>query len=253
MDTQQPPLLSLDANPKLPSDESAPGSDSGSPTSETGLESEPKKQKLEEAGGGDDDEEVADGDGSENDEEEDDEDVQIIYVEEEDDGTVREEFVQAPSEPIIWYPKDKEGQKIFERYFEIVKESEGFDIGELPPVDVIERGVVPVDWESEFQSNNVENCVIHVIREYNEENKGVSELRPDEIEKANLSSCGGENYYITFDATDLLSPDPNLARKTYQAEVYRNIEGGVLSTTLFREKGQKQFIYVKEDRQITYI
>ncbi|CAL1385681.1 unnamed protein product [Linum trigynum] len=202
----------------------------------------------------DDEDEVADGDSSENDEEDDDEDVQIIYVEEEeeDDGTVREEFVQAPSKPLIWYPKDKEGQETFKRYYEIVKESEGFDVGELPPVDIFEGGVLPVDLDSEFMGNYVKDSVDYVIRRYNEEHMGESELRLDSIEKANWSPCAGENYYITFDATDLLSSDPNRAKRTYQAEVYRNISG-VLSTTLFREKGQEQFIKVMEDRPITYI
>ncbi|CAL1412807.1 unnamed protein product [Linum trigynum] len=148
------------------------------PESETGLETELKKQKREEAGESNDDE-VGD-------EWEDDEDVEIEIVEEEDDGTVREVFVQAPSKPLIWYPEDKAGQEKLKLFYDTILKSEGFDVGEeLPPVDIIEFGVLPVNLESKRHGNNVKECVDFVIRQHNEDHKGESVLKVVKIVKAN--------------------------------------------------------------------
>ncbi|CAL1352441.1 unnamed protein product [Linum trigynum] len=224
MDTQPLPL------------ESTPGP-------ETGLESEPEKQKREEAGGSNDDK-VADGSG-EGDEGEDDEDFEIEIVEEEDDGTERQVFVQAPSKPLIWYPKDKAGLEKLQNFYDTILKSEGFDVGEeLPPVDIIEFGVLPVNLKSKWHGENVKACVEFVIEQYNKEREGKSELKVVDIVKANWGQCSGKNYYITLEAADLLSSDP-AATKTYEAEVYRNIRGK-LSTTLFRVKGQTETILEME-------
>ncbi|CAI0439599.1 unnamed protein product [Linum tenue] len=249
MDTQQLGSLPLDANPEPSSDGSTPGSGSGS--SETGLESVPKKQKVEEASGSSGDEVIADGDGSGggDEEDEDEEEVEIEWVMPEHPVVWKQKRLK----PRIWTPKDEEGMKEMERFYDRVKDSEGFDVGELPPVNIFGSGVLPIDLNHPFHKENVNNCVEYVTGEFNKENKGVSELLAGNIEKANWAPCAGQIYYITFEAIDLLSPDPNASKKIYQAEVYRNVTGGGLSTTVFREKGQKGFIKVKPDRILTYL
>ncbi|CAI0439596.1 unnamed protein product [Linum tenue] len=98
----------------------------------------------------------------------------------------------------------------------------------------------------------VRECVKFVIEQHNAENRGVSELRLDEIEKANYALVNGINYYITFRATDTLSSSdpPEGSTKVYQAEVYRR-RNGVKQITLFRVKGRTEAIREVEDRPRT--
>ncbi|CAL1385683.1 unnamed protein product [Linum trigynum] len=226
-DAQHPQLLPLDANLPPSSDESAPVSGP-----ETG--SSPKRQKIEESGGEKStDVEVADGDAGDS----------------KEDG--EEEWSQVMAEPKVWWPKDEEGVKKYRRFFEQVQESEGFDFTDVPPVDYIACGVVRLDLDSDW-FENVKACVDHVIAEHNTLEEGVSKLKCGDILKANMRPCGGANFYITFEATDELSPDPENAKKVYEAQVHENMDE--FTTSLLRVKGEKTQIRgeSREERALTY-
>ncbi|CAL1385680.1 unnamed protein product [Linum trigynum] len=239
-------ISSFDSDPEadasliLAGDESSPGSASSS--SEAELGSEPKRQKVEEAAFAAADkssDEVPGDDAGDSDEDEEEEEASDSMV-----------WTQTPSTPVIWYPEDEIGRKKFDLFYEQIAASEGFDFDEVPPVDILEYGVLPVDMDDDDDGPKVRECVRFVIEQHNANNIGVSELVEDEIVKANYALVNGINYYITFKATDNLASDSEDATKVYQAEVYRR-RNGVKQTTLFRVKGQREPIREVEDRPRT--
>ncbi|CAL1385684.1 unnamed protein product [Linum trigynum] len=211
-----------DVSLPLAIDESSPVSEIGSP---------PKSQKIEEAAG-----EKSTDDGTAGDSKEDGE----------------EEWTQVMLEPKIWWPEDEEGVEKYRRFYEQVQESEGFDFADIPPVDYIACGVVRVNLDSDW-FEYVKDCVNHVIAEHNLLDKGELKLKLDNIVKANMRPCAGQNFYITFEATNELSPDPEDAKKLYEAHVYHDIDNNC-TTNLLRVKGEKTQIRGKsrEERALTY-
>ncbi|CAL1352459.1 unnamed protein product [Linum trigynum] len=214
----QTPLLPTDVSSSVVV-ESAPGS--GSSSSETELDSNPKRQKIDEDDGGD-----LMGSGGEEDEE--------------------EEWSQTMGEPLTWYPKSEEDRKKMALYYEQVFASEGFDYVQQPPVDVLEYGVLHVDMEKALCRKILRECVDHVVKETNKSPDRGWKLVAGDIVKANWRPVQGGIYFITFMAKNSADPK-DAAEKEYEAQVYRNFTG-VCEMELFRVKGQKEAIQESPDR-----
>ncbi|CAL1352452.1 unnamed protein product [Linum trigynum] len=218
------PSLGYDPHPQtplLPTDVSssvlAPGS--GSSSSETELESSPKRQKIDEDDGGD-----VKGSG----------------------GEEEEEWTQTMKKPLTWYPKTEEDEKKMSLFYDQVLASEGFDYVQQPPVDVVEYGVLRVNMKNAGWRKLVHECLDHVVDQMNKSPDGGWKLVAGDIVKANRRAVQGCIFFITFKATNFADPK-DAAEKEYEAQVYRNFTGEC-RTDLFRVKGQKEAIQERPNR-----
>ncbi|CAN0917477.1 hypothetical protein LINGRAHAP2_LOCUS30321 [Linum grandiflorum] len=177
---------------------------------ENPVESDPKRQKVENA------------------------DYNISY----DGSTKKEQLLLEDVE------KDEEEEK-FRLYVKRMKETDGFDLRDLPLPKTLCGGVLPVDIDTD---EYVRDCVDFVIREHNENTYWGMNLELCEILMANWSICEGTNYYITFRAVDLSSKSK--FPKEYEARVWHRWDGRK-ETGIFREKGSSKQPF-KHDDQIVW-
>ncbi|CAI0375006.1 unnamed protein product, partial [Linum tenue] len=151
----------MNPNPQTPL---LPTNGSGSSSSETELESSPKRQKIDEDDGGD---------------------VMGSGDEEE------EEWTQTMGKPLTLYPKTEEDEKKMSLFYDQVLASEGFDYDQQPPVDVVEYGVLRVNMKNAGWRELVVECVDHVVDEMNKSSDGGWKLVAGDIVKANRRAVQG--------------------------------------------------------------